>query len=305
MDPVYAFEAHRSTLLALAYRMLGDMGRAEDAVQEAWLRWRNHAANVDAPKAFLIKVVTRLCLNELSSARARREESRGDRLPEPVDLNEAGIGRVESLDQVSMAFLVILQRLTPAERAALLLHDVFDLGHDEIAALLEKSEAACRQLVSRARANVAAERRVFKASQEEHRRLLRAFAKALGEGDQQGLFAMLAEDASLVVDTGPKGARLGRIRNVRRPILGARRIAAFLAAVVREGLPGDVVERELNGEAAFVRVVDGRPVAATLISVASGKIQYAFVQTDARRLTHLGLGAVSPAAAPRILTSAP
>jgi RNA polymerase sigma-70 factor (ECF subfamily) len=275
-------------MLALAYRMLGDMARAEDAVQEAWLRWRDHAAGVEAPRAFLLKVVTRLCLNELGSARARREESRSDRLPEPVDLDDAGLGRVESIDHISMAFLVVLQRLTPAERAALLLHDVFDLDYDEISALLHKSGAACRQLVTRARANVTEDRRELEASKDEHRRLLRAFAKAVAEGDQQGLFQMLAEDAAVVVDAGPTGARLGRIRNTGRPVFGARRIAAFLTAVARQGLPGVVVERELNGLPALVRVVGGRPVSATLLSVADGKIQRAFVQTDMRRLTHLG-----------------
>lgn len=128
-------------LLALAYRMLGgDFGRAEDLVQEAWLRWQRNEEPVDSPRAFLVRIVTRLCLNELASARARREESRGDRLPEPIDTNDLGLERIELLDQVSMAFLVLLRRLTPAERAALLLHDVFDFDHAEIATLLEKSE---------------------------------------------------------------------------------------------------------------------------------------------------------------------
>jgi RNA polymerase sigma-70 factor (ECF subfamily) len=288
MDPVDAFEQHRPTLLALAYRMLGDVARAEDAVQDAWLRWQDRAEVVDTPRAFLIKVVTRLCLNELGSARARREEARGDRLPEPVDLAEAGIDRVESLDQISMAFLVVLQRLTPPERAALLLHDVFDLEYPEIADLLHKSEPACRQLVTRARANVMAERRTLHASRDEHQRLLRAFARALAHGDHQALFAILAEDATLVVDAGPRGRRLGRIRNVGRPVVGARKVVAFLTAIGREGLAGGLVEHELNGQPAIIRVVDGKPVSATLLSIANGKILQAFVQTDMSRLAHLG-----------------
>src|SRR5262249_7732280 len=145
------FETHRSTLLALAYRMLGDIARAEDVVQEAWVRWQKRQADVDAPKAFLVTTVTRLCLDELGSAHARREESRSDRLPEPIDLDDAGFGRLELLDQVSMAFLVVLQRLTPAGRAVFLLHDVFDMTHAEIGARLGKTEAACRQLLKRAR----------------------------------------------------------------------------------------------------------------------------------------------------------
>src|SRR5438067_10454353 len=122
------------------------MAGAEDVVQDAWVRWRGQV-NVDSPKAFLLTTVARLCMDELGSARARREESRSDRLPEPVDLDRTGIGRVEMLDEISMAFMVLLQRLTPAERAVLLLHDVFDMSHAEIAGLLGKTEAACRQLL--------------------------------------------------------------------------------------------------------------------------------------------------------------
>src|SRR5712664_2337220 len=123
------FESHRAPLVAHAYRMLGDLGRAEDMVQEAWLRWDGRREEVDSPRAYLVTIVTRLCFNELDSARARREENRGDRLPEPLDLDAGGIGRVEMLDQISMAFLVVLQRLTPAERAVLLLRDVFDFDY--------------------------------------------------------------------------------------------------------------------------------------------------------------------------------
>src|SRR5688572_32261611 len=154
------FESHRALLVAHAYRMLSDLGRAEDMVQEAWLRWDGRQqVEVDSPRAYLVTLVTRLCLNELDSATTRREESRSDRLPEPVDLEEGGMSQVEMLEQVSMAFLVVLQRLTPAERAVLLLRDVFDFGYDEIAALVGKSEAACRKLLERARQNVTTEKR--------------------------------------------------------------------------------------------------------------------------------------------------
>src|SRR5258707_1520049 len=136
IDDTETFETHRPELLAMAYRMLGDMARAEDTVQETWVRWQNRRADVEAPKAFLLTTVARLCLDELGSARARREESRSDRLPEPVDLAENGLERTEMLDQGSMALLVLLQRLTAAQRAGLLLHDVFDISHAGIAASL-------------------------------------------------------------------------------------------------------------------------------------------------------------------------
>jgi RNA polymerase sigma-70 factor (ECF subfamily) len=147
---VAAFEPLRGELTALAYRMLGDLGRAEDMVQEAWLRWQQRDAQVQSPKAFLVTIVSRLCLNELDSARARREESRADRLPEPVDLDESGL-QLEALEQVSMAFLVVLERLSPAERAVLLLHEVFDFPHEEIAPIVQRSPAASRKLLERAR----------------------------------------------------------------------------------------------------------------------------------------------------------
>jgi RNA polymerase sigma-70 factor (ECF subfamily) len=289
-DDTATFETHRPALVALAYRMLGDMARAEDVVQEAWLRWQGRDVVVDAPRAFLLKVVTRLCLNDLDSARARREESRGDRLPEPVDLDELGIGGVEMLDQISMAFLVVLQRLTPAERAVLLLHDVFDMSHAEIASLLKKTEAASRQLLSRARENVTAEKRVIQTSREEHRRLLQAFVQAARKGEIDPMVAMLADEATLIVDAGPDGARVGRIRNVGRPVVGARRIAAFLAAVTREDARlGTVHECVLNGQPAIAILrEDGRPRAALLVSVADGAIRHVFVQADPSRLTHLG-----------------
>ena len=127
------FESHRALLVAHAYRMLGDLGRAEDIVQDGWLRWNGRHVHVESPRAYLVTMVTRLCFNELDSARTRHEESRSDRLPEPVDLDEKGLGRVEALDRISMAFLVMLQRLTPAERAVLLLREVFDFDYKEIA----------------------------------------------------------------------------------------------------------------------------------------------------------------------------
>jgi RNA polymerase sigma-70 factor (ECF subfamily) len=286
---VKVFETHRPALVALAYRMLGDMGRAEDIAQEAWLRWQARDAQVDSPKAFLLTIVMRLSLNELDSARARREESRGDRLPEPVDLSDAGLDRVEMLDRISMAFLVLLQRLTPAERAVLLLHDVFDMRHAEIATLLEKSAAACRQLLSRAREHVAEERRVFEASREEHRQLLTAFLHASRSGEIDPMMNLLTDDAVLIIDTGPEGRQIGRIRNAGRPIVGARRIAAFLAAVRREDTrQTDVMECTLNGQPAILFLQDGQPSAALLLSVADGRIRHIFVQADPSRLTHVG-----------------
>jgi len=284
------FETHRPALLSLAYRMLGEMARAEDMVQDAWVRWQTRQVDVHAPKAFLLSTVTRLCLDELGSAHARRELSRSDRLPEPVDLDESGLGRVEVLDQMSMAFLVLIQRLTPAERAVFLLHEAFDMSHAEIARLLGKTEDACRQLLKRARDNVTVEKRVSQTSSEDHRRLLMAFVRAITGGEQAPLLEALAEDAVLIADAGPHGGRYGNIRNVGRPVVGRTKIGALARAIAsQEALPGVVFEeRLLNGEPAVVAFVDGHAVLAIFVSIADGKIRHVFLQADSERLKHVG-----------------
>ncbi len=283
------FESHRPAMVSLAYRMLGDVGRAQDMVQEAWLRWHHREVEVDSPRAFLVTVVTRLCLNELDSARARREESRSDRLPEPVDLEEGGMARLEELEQLSMAMLVVLERLSPAERATLLLHDVFDFAHEEIAALVSRSPAACRKLLERARQKVSAGRRLITTSREEHQRLLEAFLRAASAGDVPALVDLLAADAVLITDGGPQGRELRGLRNLRRPLQGAQGIAAFVAATSRRAVL-EVQPRELNGQPAMVLYRDHRPFAAILLAVTDGKIQRVFFHADPNRLRYLGTG---------------
>lgn len=288
MDDLDVFESHRPALLALGYRMLGDVGRAEDIVQDAWLRWRDRGIAVDAPKAYLSTIVTRLCLNELDSARMRREESRSDRLPEPIDLARSPLGRLEAIDRISMAFLVVLQRLTAAERAALLLHDVFDFDYAEIATILEKRAAACRQLVSRARQQVRAERRLFDVSRDEHTRLLRAFLDAATSGDAAALAALLSADATLTIDAGADGASFGRVRNLPGPLTGAAKIAAFIAAVTPQGSTDLTVhECDLNGQPAALVLRNGRAFTAILLAVTGGRIRHVFMQADPSRLGHL------------------
>jgi RNA polymerase sigma-70 factor (ECF subfamily) len=289
-DLVAAFQSCRSDLVALAYRMLGDMGRAEDMVQEAWLRWNGHAVQVESPRAYLVTIVTRLCLNELDSARMRREESREDRLPEPVAIDDTTLQRLEEIDQVSMALLFCLQRLKPAERAVLLLHDVFDFDHAEIAALVGKSTAACRKLLERARQSIAEERPTIASSQEEHQRLLRAFLAAAGAGDAAAMVELLAEDAVMVSDGGPEGVSdAGGFRNLPRPLRGSARIAAFVtSATRRNGGALRAEERQLNGRPAVVFFRGEQPFGALLLAVAGGKIRRVFFHADTSRLRYLG-----------------
>jgi RNA polymerase sigma-70 factor (ECF subfamily) len=286
-DDVATFEAHRPALLSLAYRMLGDLGRAEDIVQDAWLRWQGRKAEVGAPKAYLVTTVTRLCLNELESARARREEIRGDRLPEPVDLQRSHLAAIEATDDVSMAFLVALQRLTPAERAVLLLHDVFDFNHAEIGALVNRTEAACRQLLRRAREHVATEREAMESSHDEHWRLLRGFLGAVRSGDVDGLSKLLADDALVISDGGADGVTVGRVRNLPRPLPGAAKIAAFLASSAQRGGPIETHECLLNGQPALIASQGGRPFGAVLLQVVDDRIRRVFIHADPARLGHL------------------
>jgi RNA polymerase sigma-70 factor, ECF subfamily len=281
------FESHRALLVAHAYRMLGDLGRAEDMVQETWLRWSGRHVEVESPRAYLVTVVTRLCFNELDSAKTRREESRGDRLPEPVDLDEGGIGRVETLDQISMAFLVVLQRLTPAERAVLLLREVFDFDYSEIATLVGKTEPACRKLLERARQHVTEEKRLFSASPDAHRRLLAAFTEAASAGNIDALVAMLAEDAVMVTDGGADGRRVAGIRNLQAPLTGAARIAAFIVATARS-VDLEIEVHELNGQPALVFYHENAPFAALLLAIADDRIHRVFFHADLGRLRYLG-----------------
>ena len=286
-EDVEVFESQRARLVALAYRMLGDVARAEDMVQEAWLRWQGRQEEVRSAPAYLATMVTRLCLNELDSAKARHEQSRGDRLPEPVALEEGTFGRIEALEQVSMAFLVMLQRLTPAERAVLLLHDVFDFAHVEIATLIDKNEATCRKLLERARDHVASERRLFAASREMHERLLSSFLQAASAGDASALVELLAEDAVLITDGGAAGRRGRGFRNLVRPLEGAAKIVAFVVATSRDsGLEAEM--HELNGQPAVVFYDAGEPSAALLLGVANGRIHRVFFHADTTRLRHLG-----------------
>jgi RNA polymerase sigma-70 factor (ECF subfamily) len=227
-----SFEAHRRHLTGLAYRMLGSLAAAEDAVQEAYLRW--HAADragVANPRAFLSTVVTRLCLDQLKSARAQRESYVGPWLPEPV-LDDGSLAADTASDyahDLSVALMLALERLSPLERAAFLLHDVFDMDFAEIARALGRSEATCRQLAARARAHVHAARPRFTVSEDEGARLAEAFRAAAASGNAAALARLLAEDAVLYTDGG------GKRPAALNPIHGADKIARLLEGLARKG----------------------------------------------------------------------
>jgi len=230
-DTAETFESHRRYLIGLAYRMLGSVAEAEDVVQDAFLRWQGRSdEDVAAPRAFLSRIVTRLCLDRLKSARAQREQYVGTWLPEPVV--ETGEGPADTAmsmaEDLSVALLVTLERLSPLERAAFLLHDVFEMEFDEVASVLQRSEAAVRQLASRARDHVRTGRTRFEVSSDVSARITAAFHNATLHGDLDAFSRMLAENAVLYSDGG--GKRSAAIN----PIYGRDKILRFFAGVTRK-----------------------------------------------------------------------
>ncbi|PWW22841.1 RNA polymerase sigma-70 factor (ECF subfamily) [Geodermatophilus normandii] len=292
-DLLPVFDAHRRLLFGVAYQMLGSVADAEDAVQEAWLRWS--AADRDDvadPRAWLVRTTTRLALDRLTSARARRESYVGPWLPEPL-LTTAGAGVPDPAEeavlgeQVSLALLVVLESLSPAERAVFVLREVFGLPASEVARALGRSEAAVRQLGHRAREHVAARRPRFDADRQAHREVTERFLAACVGGDLDALLAALAPGAVLVTDGG------GRTKAALRPITGADKVARFLAAVGSEGasLPGLRLElAEVNGVPGVAAWTDAGPFVAMSLGVADGLVHQVLVVLNPDKLSGLGTG---------------
>jgi RNA polymerase sigma-70 factor (ECF subfamily) len=259
-DPAASFEPHRAYLRGLAYRMLASMAEAEDAVQDAYIRWHRIGAKaraaIDNPRAWLSKATTRLCLDRLKSARVQRESYVGPWLPEPVIEPEAADDPAELAQDLSVAFLLLLERLSPLERAAFLLHDVFEMSFQQVAEVLHRDPAACRQLATRARKHIDAGRPRFDAKAEDQARIAAAFLAAAGSGDAQQLARLLAQDAVLISDGG------GKVRAALNPILGRERVTAFIIGVLRKSpFPEGTEYRPaiVNGLAGFLTVLpDGR-----------------------------------------------
>lgn len=267
-------EGLRPAAFAISYRMLGSVAEAEDVVQESLLRLHralDGGQRIESPRAYLSTVVTRLAIDELRSARARRETYPGEWLPEPLltDVQADPSREAEMADSLSMAFLVLLESLSPEQRAVLLLHDVFDYAYGEIAGIVDKSEANVRQLAVRARRHVEERRPRFEASREERDELARRFFAATREGNVKDLETLLAEDVVLHGDGGGKAPALARA------IHGARRVARTLGAWTRAGARMNAVvhEAEVNGQPGALFVAGGRVVSAMTLDIAEGRIQ--------------------------------
>ncbi|MFN8634505.1 MAG: RNA polymerase sigma-70 factor [Chloroflexota bacterium] len=284
MDAAAVFAEQRPKLFGVAYRMLGSVADAEDMVQETYLRWQEVVgANtaIDSPSAYLTTMVSRRCLDELRSARRRREEYVGEWLPEPLltdDRLDPAVA-TEVADSLSTAFLVVLEALSPGERAAFLLHDVFGYEYPELARILERGEPACRQLVARARRRVAERRPRFDVTPAEHDRLLSEFMHASYAGDLDGLVSLLADDAILRADGG--GIRTA----ARNPIVGADHVARWVLGVAQKAPAGMGYEvGAVNGLPGVLMRVDGELYGTISLDVRDGRIQGIYVQVNPRKL---------------------
>ncbi len=274
---------YRKRLLGLAYRMLGSRSDAEDVVQDAYLRFAN-AQDVRDPEAFLVTVTTRLCLDRLKSARAQREIYVGPWLPEPIcDAQSLSADTATELaDDLSFALLLALDRLTPAERAAFLLHDVFDTPFTEIAAMLDRTEASCRQLAVRARRAVRDQRPAPVTAPSEHAKMLEAFAQAVNSGDVSQLTALLRADAVALTDGG------GRKSAARNPIYGADKVARFFIGLAgkRAGHQIRVEPAIINGLAGMRIYYDGELDHTMSLSIEDGQIAAIYLVRNPDKLRY-------------------
>ena len=280
-----AFQTYSPLLFAIAYRMLGSASDAEDIVQEAWLRYAAAQERVQTPKTFLTTVVTHLCLDELKSARVRREAYPGPWLPEPL-LTEAPaatpLDTLEQRESISLAFLVLLERLTPEERAVFLLHEVFEYPYAEIAAILGKSAAACRQIGHRAGERLAAGRARFTPAPDAQRQLTERFLAACTTGDLPGLTALLAEDVTVWADGG------GRVAAARRPVTGRDPVSRFILGLVRKAPPDlRVAFAEVNGALAMLAWTGGALTDVYTFEIAAGRIAAVRVVRNPDKLAYL------------------
>jgi len=297
-DAVRVFDEHRNLLVSVAYRVLGSVTDAEDVVQEAWLRWSNvdHPGIAD-PRAFLVRVTTRLAIDRLRRVKARRESYVGPWLPEPIltgwDLAEDAA----MAESVSMAMLVVLETLSPLERAVFVLREAFGMPHAEIADVLGRKEEAVRQLARRARDHVRERRTRFDADSDEQRRMTEHFLEAASGGDLEALMEVLSPGVTLVVDGG------GKALSPQRPVLGAEKVARFLVAIVGEeqiarflrsvwdgsGPSGEVRVHlaPVNGETGVVVTAGGEPISALVLDVADGLVKTIRVVANPEKLAGL------------------
>ena len=278
------FEELRPYLFSLAYRMLGSTADAEDVVQDAFLRWGD-GTGVEHPKAYLSKVVTRLCIDHLGSARVRRETYVGPWLPEPLLTDSAPdvADEVERVDSLSLAFLTLLETLSPVERAVFLLREVFGYDYEEIAEIVGKSATNCRQIAHRAQEHIEARRPRFTTEKDRREALLSAFFEACALGDLQGLTDLLSEDVTLWSDGG------GRVRAARRPIHGPAKVGRFLQGILAKADPDMAIRvAEVNGQPGFVVYQGDRPETVAALDITDAGISGIRLVVNPEKLRSIG-----------------
>jgi RNA polymerase sigma-70 factor (ECF subfamily) len=279
------FNRFRGLLFSIAYRMLGSVADAEDILQEAFIRW-HRAPDVEilSTRAFLVTIVSRLCINHLQSARVQREEYVGQWLPEPIvtesNTDPFTISRID--ESLSMAFLVLLERLTPVERAVFLLREVFDYEYADIAQTVGKDEANCRQILRRARQHMAEARPRFKASTEQREQLLANFLQATATGDLEKLVGLLSSDAELHSDGG------GRAPAVPNLVYGPDNVARAIIGGLRKLVPSNLTSRiaQINGEPGVISYLEGRPFSVLTLQVSEDRIKSVYIVTNPEKLAH-------------------
>jgi RNA polymerase sigma-70 factor (ECF subfamily) len=282
------FEEHRPVLMGVAYRMLGRVADAEDVVQEAWLRWSGaERADVREPRAYLVRITTRLAIDRLRQVKARNEAYVGPWLPEPYltdfeDTVPDAAERAVLADSVSLAVMVVLESLSPLERAVFVLREAFGYPYADIAAMLDRGEAAVRQLAGRARKHVDERRPRYEVDPVRRRELTERFLAAAGNGDLEGLLALLAPDVRLVGDSG------GKSRAPLRILESADNVGRFLVGVAEKGVP-DVSVRflELNGGIAVLVLSEGKPDSVFQVDVYEGRIQSVYITRNPDKLRSL------------------
>jgi RNA polymerase sigma-70 factor (ECF subfamily) len=282
------FEEHRPVLMGVAYRMLGRVADAEDVVQEAWLRWSGaERADVREPRAYLVRITTRLAIDRLRQVKARNEAYVGPWLPEPYltdfeDTVPDAAERAVLADSVSLAVMVVLESLSPLERAVFVLREAFGYPYADIAAMLDRGEAAVRQLAGRARKHVDERRPRYEVDPVRRRELTERFLAAAGNGDLEGLLALLAPDVRLVGDSG------GKSRAPLRVLESADNVGRFLVGVAEKGVP-DVSVRflELNGGIAVLVLSEGKPDSVFQVDVYEGRIQSVYITRNPDKLRSL------------------
>jgi RNA polymerase sigma-70 factor (ECF subfamily) len=280
------FDQYRGLLFSIAYRMLGSVADAEDMLQDAFIRWQQAPDDeIRSPRAFLVTIISRLCINELQSARVRREEYVGQWLPEPIvsDPGTDPLGLIRIDESLSMAFLVLLERLTPVERAVFLLREVFEYEYAEISAVLGQSEANCRQILRRAREHVSAARPRFQVSAEEQNELLQRFLRATGSGDLEQLVSLLSSDVVLRSDGGGKGLA------VPNAIHGAQNVARAMLRSLERLLPKDLVPRpaQVNGKPGIVAYLHGKPYSVISMDAVEGRVRAIYIVSNPEKLARV------------------